>query len=52
MLRAALRIGFGTATLLGGSWVLRAFHGAPAALGAGPGEIHAVAQGPTEGGAP
>ena len=45
VLRAALRFGFGTATLLGGSWVLRAVHGAPAALGAGPGEIHAVAQG-------
>ena len=45
MLRAALRFGFGTATLLGGSWVLRAFHGAPAALGARPGEIQPVAQG-------
>ena len=44
VLRAALRFGFGTATLLGGGWVLRALHGAPAALGAGPGEIHAVAQ--------
>ena len=45
MLRAALRFGFGTASLLAGSWVARALHGAPAALGAGPGEIHAVAQG-------
>ena len=45
VLRAALRFGFGTASLLGGSWVLRAVHGAPAALGAGPGEIHPVAQG-------
>ena len=33
MLRAALRFGFGTASLLAGSWVARALHGAPAALG-------------------
>ena len=44
MLGAALRFGFGTATLLGGGWVLRALHGTPAALGAGPGDIRAVAQ--------
>ena len=44
MLRAALRFGFGTATLLGGGWMLRALHGTPAALGAGPGDIRAVAQ--------
>ncbi|MDO3640198.1 hypothetical protein Q2100_30945, partial [Mycolicibacterium sp. KC 300] len=43
MLRAALRFGFGTASLLGGSWVLRALHGTPAALGATPAEIAAVA---------
>jgi L-ascorbate metabolism protein UlaG (beta-lactamase superfamily) len=44
MLRGALRLGFGTATLLTGSWLLRALHGAPAALGAGPLAIRAVAQ--------
>ncbi|MEV3902620.1 MBL fold metallo-hydrolase [Mycobacterium sp. NPDC050551] len=44
MLRAALRFGFGTASLLGGSWVLRALHGTPAALGATPAEIAAVAR--------
>jgi L-ascorbate metabolism protein UlaG (beta-lactamase superfamily) len=44
MLRGALRLGFGTATLLGGSWLLRALHGAPAALGAGPLAIRAVAE--------
>jgi L-ascorbate metabolism protein UlaG (beta-lactamase superfamily) len=43
MLREALRLGVGTATLLGGGWFLRALHGAPAALGAGPLDIHAVA---------
>jgi L-ascorbate metabolism protein UlaG (beta-lactamase superfamily) len=43
MLRGALRLGFGTATLLGGGWLLRAVHGAPAALGAGPLAIRAVA---------
>jgi hypothetical protein len=42
--RAALRFGFGTASLLAGSWVLRAMHGAPAALGATPAEIATVAQ--------
>ena len=45
MLRGALRLGVGTATLLGGGWFLRALHGAPAALGASPLEIHAVAHG-------
>jgi L-ascorbate metabolism protein UlaG (beta-lactamase superfamily) len=44
MLRAALRLGFGTATLLGGGWVLRALHGAPAALGASPLAIRQVAE--------
>ena len=44
VVRAALRFGFGTASLLAGSWVLRALHGAPAALGASPAEIEAVAR--------
>src|SRR6478735_4838452 len=44
MMRAALRFGFGTASLLAGSWALRALHGAPAALGASPAEIEAVAR--------
>jgi L-ascorbate metabolism protein UlaG (beta-lactamase superfamily) len=44
MLRGALRLGFGTATLLGGGWLLRALHGAPAALGASPMAIRAVAE--------
>src|SRR4029077_2001688 len=39
VVRAALRFGFGTASLLAGSWALRALHGAPAALGASPAEI-------------
>ena len=43
-MRAALRFGFGTASLLAGSWLLRALHGAPAALGASPAEIEAVAR--------
>ena len=45
MLRTALRLGFGTATVLGGGWLLKAAHGAPAALGAGPLEIREVAAG-------
>jgi L-ascorbate metabolism protein UlaG (beta-lactamase superfamily) len=44
MVRAALRFGFGSASLLAGGWVLRALHGAPLALGATPAEIAAVAQ--------
>lgn len=44
MLRAALRLGFGTASLLAGGWVLRALQGAPAALGASPAEIQADSQ--------
>src|SRR5258705_1543700 len=44
VVRAALRFGFGTASLLAGSWLLRALNGAPAALGASPAEIEAVAQ--------
>jgi L-ascorbate metabolism protein UlaG (beta-lactamase superfamily) len=42
--RAALRFGFGTASLLAGGWLLRATRGAPAALGASPAEIQAVAR--------
>jgi len=44
MLRGALRIGFGTASLLAGGWVLRALRGTPAALGATPAEIESVAR--------
>src|SRR3954451_16381594 len=44
VVRAALRLGFGTASLVAGTWMLRALHGAPAALGASPAEIAAVAQ--------
>jgi L-ascorbate metabolism protein UlaG (beta-lactamase superfamily) len=44
MLQGALRLGVGTATLLGGGWLLRALHGAPAALGASPLAIRAVAE--------
>ena len=44
MLRGALGLAFGTTTLLGGGWLLRALHGAPAALGAGPLEIRPVAE--------
>ncbi|ULE35378.1 MBL fold metallo-hydrolase [Mycobacterium sp. IDR2000157661] len=44
MIRGAVRIGFGTASLLAGGWVLRAAHGAPAALGATPAEIENVAR--------
>ncbi len=43
MLRGALRVGIGTATLLGGGWLVRALHGAPAALGASPLAIREVA---------
>ncbi|MCH9667908.1 MAG: MBL fold metallo-hydrolase [Actinomycetia bacterium] len=42
VVKAALRFGFGTASLLAGGWMLRALHGAPAALGATPAEIGAV----------
>lgn len=44
MMRAALRFGFGTASLLAGGWLLGALRGAPAALGATPAEIEAVAR--------
>lgn len=45
MLRGALRVGIGTATLLGGGWLVRALRGAPAALGASPLAIRDVAEG-------
>lgn len=44
MLGAALRFGFGTASVLAGGWVLRALQGTPAALGATPAEIYPVAK--------
>lgn len=44
MLRAALRLAAGTATLAAGGWTLRALHGAPAELGGSPAAIRAVAQ--------
>jgi L-ascorbate metabolism protein UlaG (beta-lactamase superfamily) len=44
MLRSAARLVGGTAALMTGGWALRALHGAPAALGAGPGAIAAVAK--------
>ena len=44
-MRGALRLAAGTATLAGGGWVLRALHGAPAALGADPTAIQAAAAG-------
>ncbi|OMC51518.1 hypothetical protein A5747_22925 [Mycobacterium sp. IS-836] len=44
MVRAALRLAAGTATLAAGGWALRALHGAPAALGAHPASIRAVVQ--------
>jgi L-ascorbate metabolism protein UlaG (beta-lactamase superfamily) len=44
VVRTALRLGFGTASLLAGGWVLRALQGAPAALGASPAEIESVAR--------
>src|SRR6202008_530684 len=44
MLRGPLRLAAGTASLATGSWLLRALHGAPAALGASPASIRAVAE--------
>ena len=44
MLRGALRLAAGTVSLATGGWVLRALHGAPAALGAQPSEIRGVAE--------
>ena len=42
MFKQAARLAGGTATLAAGGWVLRALHGAPAALGADTGAIAAV----------
>lgn len=44
MLRGALRLVAGTVTLTAGGWMLRALRGAPAALGAAPAPIRAVAE--------
>jgi L-ascorbate metabolism protein UlaG (beta-lactamase superfamily) len=44
MVRAAFRLAAGTVTLAAGGWMLRALHGAPAALGADPTSIRAVAE--------
>lgn len=44
MLQRALRLAAGTTTLAAGGWALRALHGAPAALGAGPAAIRKVAE--------
>jgi L-ascorbate metabolism protein UlaG (beta-lactamase superfamily) len=44
MLGGALRLAAGTVSLATGGWVLRALHGAPAALGAQPSDIRAVAE--------
>jgi L-ascorbate metabolism protein UlaG (beta-lactamase superfamily) len=44
MLRGALRLAAGTVTLATGGWVLRALHGAPAALGAQPAGIRTVSE--------
>lgn len=43
-LPAAVRLAAGTASLAAGGWVLRALRDAPAALGAGPAQIRAVAE--------
>jgi L-ascorbate metabolism protein UlaG (beta-lactamase superfamily) len=45
MARGALRLAAGTASLAAGGWLMRALHGAPAALGAHPASIRAVAAG-------
>ena len=44
MLRSAVRMAVGTVSLATGGWVLRALHGAPAALGAPPSDIREVAE--------
>jgi len=43
--KSALRLAAGTATLAAGGWVLQALRDTPAALGASPAAIHAVAAG-------
>lgn len=45
MLRAAVRLATGTASLAAGGWLLRALHDAPEALGAHPAAIRAITQG-------
>jgi L-ascorbate metabolism protein UlaG (beta-lactamase superfamily) len=45
MVRSALRLVAGTASLAAGGWLLRALHGAPAALGADPASIRAISEG-------
>jgi hypothetical protein len=45
MMRRALRLAGGTVSLAAGGWLLRALHGAPAALGADPSAIAAVSEG-------
>ncbi len=45
MMRRALRLAGGTVSLAAGGWLLRALHGAPAALGADPSSIAAVSEG-------
>ncbi|MGB3482308.1 MAG: MBL fold metallo-hydrolase [Mycobacterium sp.] len=44
MLKGTVKLVGGTATLVTGGWALRALHGAPSALGAGPSTIAAVAK--------
>ncbi len=44
MVRGALRLAAGTASLAAGGWVVRALHGARTALGADPAAIRAVAE--------
>ncbi|KAA1250058.1 hypothetical protein F0Q45_11790 [Mycobacterium simiae] len=44
MVGRALRLAAGTASLAAGGWLVRALHGAPAALGADPKSIQAVSQ--------
>jgi L-ascorbate metabolism protein UlaG (beta-lactamase superfamily) len=44
MVRAAFRLAAGTVTMAAGGWMLRALHGAPEALGAGPASIRAAAE--------
>src|ERR1700746_2695159 len=44
MLRGALRLAAGTASLAAGSWFLRAVYGSPAELGASPATIRAVVE--------
>lgn len=44
MVRGALRVAAGTASLAAGGWVVRALHGTPAALGAHPAAIRETAK--------